>query len=271
MKRKLIIIWLSFYALGATNQDRLFIQAKSLLFEGKRKDAVILLKGTGRSSILAEQFITAENFQRYQDLRAFADAELWPECLKHTSLISSHDQDNVLVLRLKGHCQIRANLFDEATKTFSEILTFNGADPGALIGLASIALERRQILEGLKALEGLDKSPLKSATDAQKLAIVWSRLLEEKGDFEGAIQKLTYDQEKHLDHIEVIFKLAQLYQRHPGFDWQALRYYSLFVSRCKKLLQSKIALNHLEPALLESQSALIALEKKLAVDPTRTQ
>ncbi len=277
----------AFLTWGASpSTDGVLQQVKSMLMQGKRKEAVVLLNNTiqgipqknknaikeleNKRMIIAEQFITAANFQKFQDIKAFADEELWAECLKGTTQITEPDADNLMVLRLKALCQNKSGLTEASSKTMFDILQFEHQDAFALIGLAGLALERKQFREGLLVIEPLLKVPPRLSADVERLAIIRARLLEETDHLNEAIEVLMQDQQANLKHNEVIFRLGQLYQRHTGYEWQARRAFSLFLSRCKRLSTTEIGLQHLDPMITEAQANLALLDKKLIIESGKT-
>lgn len=243
-------------------------QAKDMLKSGQRSNAVKLLSNSkvkeyeSKRQIFAEQFITAENFQHFQDMKAFSDSELWSDCLKGLGQITTEDQDNVQVLRVKAFCQLKAGMLDEASKSMFEVLQFEPADFGSIMGLALVSLERKQYAEGLKLLEPISKIVSKKKGESERYAILKSRLLDEQGKVEEAIRVLAVDQELNADHNEVIYRLADLYRRVPGREIQAKRAYILFVSRCKRLSESELNYLRLSHLLLEAKKNIDVLERQ---------
>lgn len=251
-------------------------QAKALLKEGRRKQAIeqldkarLLAKSrieqrelASRRALFAEQFLTAESFQKFQEASGLAELERWDECLRELDPVDARDQDNLLVLRLRAACQFSLKQYDPATKTFQAVLALSPGDLRAGFGLVEISLAQRKFPQGLSLLQTLEP---KASPDVERHAILKSRLLELSDRPADAAEALRQDQESYLDHVEVLYELGMLYSRMPGHDWPARKLLSLFVSRCKRMKEAELKGRRFDLLLPQAQTALGAIDKRLGV------
>lgn len=248
-------------------------EARALLLEGRRKEAVSLLRanestnGRRSSTIIAEQFVTTENFQVYQEMKAFTQERLWSDCLKQVERLTPHDRGNLIILRLKSECQLGNGQNAEAQKTYYEMLELEPGDPWALMGLARMAMVKKHYDEALRLLEPLAKVQLSRSEDRERLVLIRADILFETGRYNEAVQLLVADQEKNLDHMAVIYKLGELYQRRPGLEWQSRRSFALFASRYRKLANNDPRKRALEGYFADAEARIATLDKKLEVAP----
>lgn len=251
-------------------------QAKTLLAQGDRKQALILLENAraiannkydqrdlvSKQNIFSEQFITADSFQNFQEAKALADAERWDECLRELDSIAEKDRDNILVLRLRADSHLALRQYDLVVKNLNLILALRPGDLSSEFQLVEVAVAQKQVVLGLNLLEKIE--PL-SSLDIERVTILKAKLFEQSSRALEAVELLRQDQEAHLDHVVVLFELGMLYSRISGHDWSARKMLSLFVTRCKRMKESDLKLRHLDGMLSQAQLALIALDKKLGV------
>lgn len=257
---------------NATNRDitKILSEARSLLLLGKRIDAVKLLReheneGNTKSILIAEQFVTGESFQKYQDMKAYADAELWTDCIKINSQIGLEDSDNTLVLKTLAQCQVNQGLKSEAKITYQKILQLCITDSAAIMGLAKLNMHNKEYDQALKLLEPLLK---RKNINQEKLSLLRSEIHYFAGHLNEAISILQQDQEANLNHMEVLYKLGEYLQEKKNEDWQSRRAFALFISRYKRLNKTNKEKLRLEPLFIDAQARLVALDKKLEVSNT---
>lgn len=260
----------------STATAQLVQQAKALMNQGNRRQAMDLLDRaanqtrvkteirelTAKRRLFAEQFLTAESFQSFQEARGLSRLEHWDECARELDAVGEKDRDNLLVLELRAECQMGAKQYALAEAAYKHVLSLMPADLGAALGLAEIAFTTKQSTQGLSLLEGIEPS---ESADVERLVILKSKLLEQAGRAEEGADLLKADQEAHLDHINVLYELGMLYSRISGRDWPARKMLSLFVTRCKRLKATELKARKLDQALPAAQATLAALDKKLGV------
>jgi tetratricopeptide (TPR) repeat protein len=250
--------------------------AKQLLAQGHRRQALELLdklRGSTKNKttlkeidekrhVFAEQFMTSESFQNYQEAKGLADLNRWEDCVRGLDGLDPGDQDNVQILRLKATCQSELKKYDLASGSYRLILALVPSDSWATLGLAEAAFFEKRTADGLTALE---KMEARSSADIERYTILKAKLLEQGGRLEEAADLLNKDQQDHLDHVRVLYELGMLYSRMAGHDWPARKSLSLFVTRCKRMTESELKTRHLNLILPQAQSALTTLDKKLGV------
>jgi tetratricopeptide (TPR) repeat protein len=280
MKSVSIFILLTLVADAAQTKPRetqLLSEARALLLQGKRPEAVSVLRNTGSSDLIAksilvgQQFVTTENFQKYQEMVAYHDARLWGDCIRLFAEVTSEDQSNLLLLRVYGSCLMHNGQYSESARAYYDVLKLNPKDTESVIGLATISMHKKEYALAEKILEPIIKSVQKS--ESERLALLRAEIKYFSGDLDSAIEILQKDHETNFDHLEVIFKLADFLQKKNGEEWQARRAFALFTSRYKKLIQSstnklRTSANDnkkLENLYLEAQARLAVLDKKLEI------
>jgi tetratricopeptide (TPR) repeat protein len=251
-------------------------QAKVIMTQGNRAQALELLDQARKLSrskteqreiaikrtLFTEQFLTSDSFQAFQEAKALAEAERWDECLRELEGIKEKDKDNLLVLRLKAEGQSTLKQYDAAAKSFMAVLALVPGDLSASFGQVELALAQKQSAQGLALL---GKTEPRLSADIERLVILRAKLLEQSERVTEATDLLREDQESHLDHTLVIYELGMIYTRVGGHDWQARKMLSLFITRCKRMKEADLKSRRLEPLLLQAQTALVALDKKLGV------
>jgi thioredoxin-like negative regulator of GroEL len=250
-------------------------RAKAALLQGSRKNAIDLLeKARGlaktraetrdlgeKRRLFAEQFLTSDSFQRFQEAKGHRDAGHWEECVRVLDTVNGLDQDNTLVLVLRAACQVPLKQYDAGAASLEKVLAMLPGEIPAIYSLAEIQVARKRGAEGLALLEAIPSG----AADTERQVILRARLLEIAGRETEALEALRDDQENHLDHVEVLYELGMLYSRVGGNDWPARKMLSLFVTRCKRMKESDLKTRKLDALLPEAQAALQALDQKLGV------
>ena len=266
-------VLLSFAASAEVHAPR---DARALFLAGKRKEAGSALRARGgadaerRGRILAEQFVTAENFQRYQDMKDLAEAELWPECLKVAERVTAEDKTNLLVLRAQAHCNLRQGKASEAQSAYQAALELDPREPDALMGLSLLALEQKHPEEAARILEPLVKNQPKNGAELERLALLRAEIALEGGRLDDAIALLQSHHERHIDHVETFYRLAELFQKKKGAEWMSRRTYAQFIVRYRKLPEGDVRRRRLANQFNEAQAKLATLDKKLEVMPRTT-
>lgn len=222
--------------------------------------------------LFAEQFLTTKSFQEYVAAKSFAELELWGDCLKSLGEIKPDDQDNLLVLRQKAQCQRGAQQLDQAEKTLGSILELFPKDVFATLELAEIYLSKGSATKGLEVLSPLNVQTLGLQTLAfqERYALVKARLLEASDQALDALEVLKKHHEEHVENVKVIFELGMLYSRlkestkQEGAKnkWNARKYLSLFLSRCKRLDLNAPKNQALHKQVAQAQSLYTELEKQ---------
>lgn len=250
------------------------VSPKTLLMQGKRKEAVDELDRarsrakSGKEAqallekrkIFLEQFMTAESFQRYQGSRFHSKAKRWAECLKELDLAAQGDQDNRLVMSMRALCLKGSGQPDAAIKLYNVLWQLDPGDVASAMGLAEIALEQKRFEDGLQVLQS---TPPATSADVERCAIFKARLLDGAGRFRDAVETLRVDQEKYIEHVQVIFELGSLYYKKPGSDWMARKYLTLFASRCRRIGTEELKERGMETQCRQAQEWAAELDKKL--------
>ncbi len=247
-----------------------FSEARALLLQGDRKAAVKLLRDSGKegmvkSILIAEQFVTAENFQKFQDMKAYADAELWTDCSKISVNITKEDKTNIRVLKLLAQCQLMSGAVGEAETHYLSILQLSPMDSDGVMGLSVIHMHNKKYDDALKLLGTLNK---RQDIDIEKLALLKSEINFFAGRIVEAVQILQQDHEKNLEHIQVLYQLGEYLQKINGEEWQARRAFALFISKYKKLKDNDLNKKNLSTQYIDAQARLATLDKKLEVTNT---
>lgn len=251
-------------------------EAKAALLQGNRKASLELLEQarllsrntseikevTSKRVLFAEQFLTSEAFQAYQETKHLAERERWDECLRNINSVGEKDKDNLNVLRLRAECQMGLKQFADASRTLSEVTLVVPDDVKARLDQVEIAVLEKRTDHGFAMLGAADP---KSSPDQERFVILKARLLEQAGKPEAAEELLREDQEKHLDHVTVIHELGMLYTRMAGHDWPARKFLSLFITRCKRLKEAELKARKLDLLLPQAQATLAEIDKRLGV------
>ena len=267
------LVFLSVEAFAQVNAG--IEQAKTLLTQGRRREAVELLDKTktkarkkyehealtGKRKLFLRQFLTADSFEKYQRAKMYLSSDRWIDCLKEIEAIQPGDQDNKLILVLKAECETDANLPERAEKTLGIIWQEEPDDVEAALQLATLYFDRKKSENSLQVLSKIN--PVLSE-HVERTVILRSKLYVAAEKYSEAIMVLRDDQEKNIDHIGVIYELADAYMKKPGNDWLARKYFALFVTRCKRMKPDELKRRKLEKEYLKAQEMLTALEQKLS-------
>ena len=252
------------------------LQAKTLLAQGNRKLALEQLDKAkelaktkadqkelaAKKILFAQQFLTSEAFQRYQESKGLAEQSRWEECLRELDSVNERDQDNLLVLKLRGQCEFAAKRYEPAAVTLKRVLAIVPSDSETSFALARVALAQKNAGEALSTLADVEPS---TSLESEQQTILRAHALEMLEKPAQAADLLREDQERHLDHIEVIYELGMLYVRMTGRDWQARKLLSLFITRCKRLKDTELKARKFDLLLPEAQATLNAIDKRLGV------
>jgi tetratricopeptide (TPR) repeat protein len=255
-------------------------KAKLLLSQGQRKKAIEELERvqalstaskrrqkevSDRRNLFAEQFLTSDSFQKFQEARAHADLQRWDECLRELSNVGVGDQDNALILRLRLKSQFNLKQYEQAEKTAITLLELIPTDVEAQFAQVRIMYEQSKYIDALIKLQKIQSQALTASNDLERLSILKARIFEAQKKPDEAIEVLKLDQETNLDHVEVLYELGMLYRRVPGHDWPARKALSLFVTRCKRMKEEELKRRSLDELLPRAQAALAELDKQLGV------
>lgn len=256
--------------------ERTLRQARTAMVENQRRVALSMLDQLRSASLskaqtrevdakrvlFAEQFFTSESFQKFQEAKDLASFERWDDCLRVLSAAGEPDQDNLMILRLRAKCQVGAKLHDQALKTNRTILGIIPGDTSATYELVEIAIVQHQTGQGLAILDGIVP---KASADVERHAILKSRLLRQLGKIEAAVELLKQDQERNVEHTEVLYELGMLYAEQGSHDWAARRLLSLFVTRCKRMTEADLKMRSYHLVMPAVQAKLAVIDRKLGV------
>lgn len=263
-------------ALAADPAAEALQQAKSLMTQGQRMQAIAQLdraatlaksKKTQRQinekrMLFAQQFLTSESFQKYQEAKGLAEVKRWDECLREISAVGAGDQNNLMILRLKHRCHAKQGQYEPALKALDAILAMVPGDMTALFDKISLDYEMKNYPQAMMQLERMQP---KDSQDVERHAILKARILEKLQRPLEAIEVLKKDQETNLDHVGVLYELGMLYRRVEGNDWPARKMLSLFITRCKRLKEAELKERGYDEMLPQAQAALSEIDRKLGV------
>ncbi len=257
---KLFLVWVFCCIALSQGSAGAALTPLELLKKGNRKAALEMAHK--EREIVLRQFVLADNFQKFQDARAFFQSEYWAECLDRLKSVTLEDELNLDVLELKATCEFHKGLFDQSARTAAEIIDLDPQNPPGRILMARTALERKQYLVALNLLREVPAKPL-SSEQTELVALLKARAYNSTGNTASAIQVLQEDHEKNLEHLESIFRLGELYDHIENKQWNARRYFSLFVTRCHRLPAGELQKRKLEPLLDLATRRLAALDASL--------
>lgn len=263
-------------AFAADTSDEALQQAKTLMSQGQRQQAIAQLERASslakskktqnqineKRMLFAQQFLTSESFQKYQEAKALAELKRWDECLRELSAVGTGDQNNLTILRLKHQCYFKQAQYEPALKALDLILAMVPGDMAALFERVALDYEMKNYS---LAMAQLEKVQPKSSEDVERYAILKARILEKLGKPLEAAEVLKKDQETNLDHVGVLYELGMLYRRIEGSDWPARKMLSLFITRCKRLKDAELKEKGYDELLPQAQAALSEIDRKLGV------
>lgn len=250
--------------------------ARKQMTEGQRKKAIeqlALAQGGTRSKseqqmasnkrkLYGEQFLMAMSFQKYQEAKNLLQASRAQECLQELDAVGAGDFDNTLISKLRAECSKSLLQYEAAQKSFQQVLEYIPQDFDASLGLGEVYFEQKKY-DQAHALLPLFQP--KKNDEFEKYTLLKARVLFAQSKQTEATELLKEDIEKHLDHVKAIFELANMHMANAGGDWQARKYFLLFLSRCKRFDEVELEKRELGKSCEQAQVLIEKVNSKLGV------